>query len=128
MTGNVSVCSNESSDLLYDTIASYQEAIIDVLANKFSNAIQEFNVATAVLCGGVACNNALRIRITEFVQDKLNVNLLLASPKFCTDNAAMIAGLGYHYYRASLFDDECLDAFSRLPSQNMSIPLSLLSL
>jgi N6-L-threonylcarbamoyladenine synthase len=63
----------------------------------------------------VACNARLRERLTAEVPR--NVNLQLAAPAFCTDNAAMIGGLGYYHYTADhgRGDGVGFDAFARLP-------------
>ena len=39
----------------------------------------------------------------------------MAPKKYCTDNAAMVAGLTWHYYNAGHFSDLSLDTFARLP-------------
>lgn len=100
-------------DLLHDTLASYQEAIVDVLCRKAFDAAKCFGAKTAILCGGVACNTALRTRFLE--SGPRDLRLIAAQKKYCTDNGAMVGGLGYYYYRAGLFDDLSLDAKARLP-------------
>jgi len=120
MTNNVSITNDHSETLLNDTVASYQEALIDVLTLKTCNAVASFASQTVVLCGGVACNTALRERMKISLPD--NVNFKVASPKYCTDNAAMIAGLGWHYFKQGYSDDLSLDVFSRLPSNKMQMP------
>ncbi|NQZ58006.1 MAG: tRNA (adenosine(37)-N6)-threonylcarbamoyltransferase complex transferase subunit TsaD [Lentisphaeraceae bacterium] len=84
-----------SDDELKDVLASYQEAIVDVLSHKAFDAAKHYGCDTLVVCGGVACNSALRARLTE-KGAKSNIEVVLTPPKYCTDNAAMIAGLGYH--------------------------------
>ncbi|MFA7230171.1 MAG: tRNA (adenosine(37)-N6)-threonylcarbamoyltransferase complex transferase subunit TsaD [Victivallaceae bacterium] len=99
--------------LLYDTVASYQEAIIDVLCRKTVAAAEILNVKSIVLCGGVACNSGLRERLQQ--KTPAGMKLHLAQRKHCTDNAAMVAGLAYHYFASGKFDSPDLDAFARLP-------------
>ena len=101
--------------LLSDLAASFQEAVVDVLVKKAIKAAKDFNVKTIVAAGGVACNGRLRERLTAEVPR--NVNLQLAAPAFCTDNAAMIGGLGYYHYLADhgRGDGVGFDAFARLP-------------
>ena len=76
----------------YDLCASYQEAIVKALSLKMRYAIkkvkEEFNSSNfqIVVGGGVACNSALR----STLQDKYN-DVYFVSPKYCTDNGAMIA-------------------------------------
>ena len=52
-----------------------------------------------IVGGGVTLNGALREALTKVAADA-GVELLLARPKYCGDNAAMIAGLAY--YRRNL--------------------------
>ncbi|HCE43800.1 MAG TPA: tRNA (adenosine(37)-N6)-threonylcarbamoyltransferase complex transferase subunit TsaD [Lentisphaeria bacterium] len=99
-------------EFLYDTVASYQEALVDVLTRKTLEAAEHFCAPTVVICGGVACNGALRERMKKILPAKRQ--LVVSHPKYCTDNAAMIAGLGWHYYKEKKFDDYSLDAYSRM--------------
>lgn len=97
---------------LKDTAASYQEAIVDVLCRKTIAAALEFNAGAIVVSGGVACNSRLRGELTKRAG---TTKLLLAQRKYCTDNAAMVAGLAEHFFKQGKFSDLNLDAFSRLP-------------
>ncbi|GAC1459473.1 MAG: tRNA (adenosine(37)-N6)-threonylcarbamoyltransferase complex transferase subunit TsaD [Ktedonobacteraceae bacterium] len=76
--------------------ASFQEAIVDVLAVKTRLATQEYAVKQVVLAGGVAANVRLRNRIE---QELLPLSIRLSYPpiEFCTDNAAMIAGAAFFH-------------------------------
>ena len=76
--------------------ASFQEAIVDVLAVKTRLAAQEYHVKQVVLAGGVAANLSLRTRIE---QELLPLRIRLSYPpiEFCTDNAAMIASAAYFH-------------------------------
>ncbi len=76
--------------------ASFQEAIVDVLAVKTRLAAQEYNVKQVVLAGGVAANVRLRNRIEQELQP-LHVRLSYPPIEFCTDNAAMIAGAAFFH-------------------------------
>jgi len=87
---------------LPDVVASLQEAIVDVLVDKTMFAAERTRAARVMLGGGVACNSRLRAKMQQ-AADKLGVRLLLPPPKYCTDNAAMVAGLGYHLARAGRF-------------------------
>ncbi|MBT3377716.1 MAG: tRNA (adenosine(37)-N6)-threonylcarbamoyltransferase complex transferase subunit TsaD [Lentisphaerae bacterium] len=90
-------CELNDSELA-DVIASYQAAIVDVLVTKTIDAAGEFAAPTVVLCGGVACNSRLRAKMGETVAAS-GRRLVVAAPKYCTDNAAMVAGLAHHYVR-----------------------------
>lgn len=95
-----------------DIVASYQEAVVDVLVRKTRWAIEEQGAGTVLLCGGVACNSRLRTLITEMT-DECDVPLRIAPPAYCTDNAAMIAGLAWHQHRAGEHATWSLDATPR---------------
>ena len=100
-------------NLLYDTVASYQKAIIDVLTMKSIQAVKTFNAKSLVLCGGVACNGALRESIKNKIV-KTTAEFYVAPPKYCTDNAAMVAGLGYHHYKKLDILKNDSDVFTRI--------------
>ena len=78
-----------------DLIASYQEAIVDVLCKKTLMACEDLGAKNIVVAGGVACNSQLRNDMVERAA-KQGITATFAPPKYCTDNAAMIAALGYH--------------------------------
>lgn len=80
---------------LNDNAASFQEAVVDVLVEKAFLAVEEYDCKTITVSGGVACNSRLKERLQETAEIK-NTKLLISEPKYCTDNAAMIAGLGFH--------------------------------
>lgn len=100
-------------ELLHDTVASYQEAVVDVLVRKTLMAARDFNARTIVVAGGVACNSVLRERFEALTPE--NIRLRLAARKYCTDNAAMVGGLGWHYFRRGDFSALNIDSFARLP-------------
>jgi N6-L-threonylcarbamoyladenine synthase len=72
--------------------SSYQEAIVDALAERCERALRKGRYRALAVGGGVSLNRRLRERL-ERVAAAAGVRLLLAEPRFCGDNAAMIAGL-----------------------------------
>ena len=98
---------------LRDIAASYQYAVVDVLARKAMAAAKAFKVRTIVAAGGVACNAELRRVLAERLPK--GVELLIAPSKYCTDNAAMVGGCGWHSFRRGEFSSLDVDAFARLP-------------
>ena len=100
-------------DLLSDSIASYQEAIVDVLTRKTMDAAKHFGAKSIVVSGGVACNGVLRQRYDDLFSDEYKV--YLAPRKYCTDNAAMVAGIGYHYHAKGISSPLDVEAYARLP-------------
>jgi N6-L-threonylcarbamoyladenine synthase len=76
--------------------ASFQEALVDVLAVKTRLAVQEYQVKQVVLAGGVAANLSLRARLEQEL-DPLGIRLTYPPVEFCTDNAAMIASAAFFH-------------------------------
>jgi N6-L-threonylcarbamoyladenine synthase len=74
--------------------ASFQEAVVDVLVGKTFKAAELTGLSTIVVGGGVAANSRLRDRFLS-ESKKAGKEVLIASPTFCTDNAAMIASAAY---------------------------------
>jgi N6-L-threonylcarbamoyladenine synthase len=74
---------------LPDLCASFQEAVVDVLVAKTLRAAQVTRRRVIAVSGGVSCNSRLREKFRE-VCDALGLELRLAEPTLCTDNAAMI--------------------------------------
>lgn len=75
-----------------EVAAAYQEAIVEALAERCARALQAGRYRALAVGGGVSLNRRLRERL-EQVSAHAGVRLLLAEPRFCGDNAAMIAGL-----------------------------------
>ncbi len=101
-------------DELPHIVASYQEAIVDVLVDKTLRAAQETSVDRVVVSGGVAANGRLRTRFLESAWEK-GITMHIPPPVLCTDNAAMIAAVGEHLLRRGLRDSYDVNAVSRWP-------------
>lgn len=80
---------------LRNICASYQEAIVETLIEKTLNAAKRSGVESVVIAGGVACNSRLRELGGKRFRDE-GISLFIPSPKYCTDNAAMIGALGFY--------------------------------
>jgi N6-L-threonylcarbamoyladenine synthase len=77
-----------------DVAASFQEAVVDVLATKARRAAREHGARGIVLAGGVAANSQLRERVLDVcMADGLHPSL--PSRSMCTDNAAMVAAAAW---------------------------------
>ena len=70
--------------------ASFQQAVIDILVRKTLRAAKQVGRSTIALSGGVSLNQALRAAFMEAGACE-GIEIAVASPAFCTDNAAMIA-------------------------------------
>jgi N6-L-threonylcarbamoyladenine synthase len=75
-----------------DLAASFQEAVVDVLATKTAQAAEAFGVARVCVCGGVAANARLR----QIMRERLPVPVRVPPLSLCTDNAAMIAAAAHY--------------------------------
>jgi N6-L-threonylcarbamoyladenine synthase len=73
--------------------ASYQEAVVDMLVEPTLKAARALGLQRIVVSGGVSANSRLRQRMRE-EGGNLGLQVFVPSPKFCTDNAAMIAFAG----------------------------------
>ena len=78
-----------------DVAASFQYAVVDVLAAKARKAAQQIGAKTVALGGGVAANSLLRSTMTSVCAES-GWRLVLPSMGMCTDNAAMIASAGWY--------------------------------
>lgn len=100
-----------------DILASFQQAVIDVLVKKTIKAALKFKTKQIILAGGVAANNSLRREIKEKA-DLLNIKVFYPSIFLCTDNAAMVASAGYYKFKENKKSSLNLDAVSRLPLES----------
>ena len=76
-----------------DIAASFQKTAVEILLRALLNAAEDTGISTVVAGGGVAANSLLRSRLAE--QPRLNC--VFPPLDLCGDNAAMVAGIGYHY-------------------------------
>lgn len=76
-----------------DFAASFQDTAIKTLVDKAEKAFNDYSPASVVIAGGVAANQELRAQL----QARLPLAIEYAPMQLCTDNAAMIATLGYFY-------------------------------
>ncbi len=84
-----------------DTAASFQKVAVETLVAKTRSAFEQFPPSSVVVAGGVAANLELRRQL----QAALPIDIKFPDPKLCTDNAAMIAALGYFKARSRMKSD-----------------------
>lgn len=94
-TGIVNLKTRDPRLATRDIVASFQQAVIDVLVDKAVRAARENGCQIVALAGGVSANSLLRKQLTE---QCLANHLTAHIPPFeyCTDNAAMIACAAFH--------------------------------
>ncbi|MGD2125968.1 MAG: tRNA (adenosine(37)-N6)-threonylcarbamoyltransferase complex transferase subunit TsaD [Desulfobacteraceae bacterium] len=102
-----------------DIAASFQEAVIDVLVQKIMEAGERTGVASLVIAGGVACNEALRQRLKQVASEK-EIGVHYPRPEYCTDNGAMIALAGYHRIIHGERAELSIDVRSRFPVEDLA--------
>ena len=88
-------------------VTSYQEAIVQAVADRTRAALKRKRYKSFILGGGVSLNSRIRAVLTE-VAAEAGVPLYMAKPKYTGDNGAMIAGLAY-YHRKHVADAMALD-------------------
>ena len=91
-----------------DLCASFQAAIVDVIADRTRGALrlfrEQFGTPTClVVAGGVAANSAIRSSLQSF-STETGLKLVLPPPGLCTDNGAMIAWAGLERLQLGLSD------------------------
>jgi len=95
-----------------DLAASFQEAVVDALVTQTLAAARQEGLETITVTGGVACNRRLRERMTVAAAER-GLRAVFPSPSYCADNAAMIAGQGWHLLAAGRVAGWELDAIAR---------------
>ena len=96
-----------------DLAASLQKTIIDILMDKFSKAVKETGIKTVAIGGGVSANSGVRNAVDDFCK-KRGIKAFIPKRSFTTDNAAMIAIVGYFKYLNIDFCDINLPPFARV--------------
>ena len=90
-----------NDELRRNMVASFQYTAIKTLVNTTARAYTDLQPASVVIAGGVAANQELRRQLSE----RLPITIEYAPIQLCTDNAAMIATLGYYRSRIDQPDD-----------------------
>jgi N6-L-threonylcarbamoyladenine synthase len=90
--------------------ASFQKAAIETVLVQLDRAVADTGISTVIVGGGVAANSYLRSRLGG--RDDLRA--VFPSMELCTDNGAMIAGLGYHLLRRHGGDDLSIGVSARV--------------
>ncbi|RKY32277.1 MAG: tRNA (adenosine(37)-N6)-threonylcarbamoyltransferase complex transferase subunit TsaD [Candidatus Omnitrophota bacterium] len=101
--------SEGQSQLIYDVCASFQEAAINTLIEKSFLACKLKKSKKLLIGGGVAANSRLRERFRA-AADSDEIKVFFPQRRFCLDNAAMVAGIGYALFKKGRHSDLYLSA------------------
>lgn len=104
--------SPESEDTIENIAASFQRQAVGILMKRVKLALKDTGLKRVSAGGGVAANSLLRKELKEL--EKGGYTVTFPSLKLCTDNGAMIAGLGYRYLMDGNRDNDSLSAYARV--------------
>ncbi|MEO6836652.1 MAG: tRNA (adenosine(37)-N6)-threonylcarbamoyltransferase complex transferase subunit TsaD [Candidatus Tumulicola sp.] len=97
-----------------DVAASFQAAVVDVLMSRVRSAFERDRYRAVALSGGVAANSALQAALRTW-SERSGIPAFVPEPKYCTDNAAMIAAAADYQREAVRVDALALSADPDLP-------------
>jgi N6-L-threonylcarbamoyladenine synthase len=98
--------------------ASFQRAAVEILMRRIRRALKDTGLKRVVAGGGVVANSLLRKELLGL----LNIETIIPSMVLCTDNAAMIAGIGYQYLEKGETSAYSINAASRVPGFRKKYP------
>ena len=113
--------SNQTEEDKADIAFAFQQAVAETLAIKCKRALQQTNLKTLIVAGGVSANQEIR-RQLQNLSEKEKAQIYFPRPEFCTDNGAMIAYAGCKRLQAGQTQE--LEIFAR-PRWPMSELLSI---
>ncbi|MFT5703498.1 MAG: N6-L-threonylcarbamoyladenine synthase [Rickettsiales bacterium] len=98
-----------NSEQIADICASFQKTVAEILVNRLKNSLEviadkKISIEDLVIAGGVAANQYLYQKITEFGEG-CGLRVLAPSIKICTDNAAMVAWVGIEKLKLGLINE-----------------------
>ena len=100
-----------------DMCASFQASVVDVLVAKTKKAVETYDVKQLIVAGGVAANKGLREALHKHID---NLEILIPSIEYCTDNAAMIGVAAYFkYLKEGAHPNYLLGGVSTIPFEMM---------
>ncbi len=77
----------------YQLAAKFQNTVLEEILSRVEVLLDEGQFKSLVMGGGVACNQALREVLYKETEPR-DIAFRVPPPQYCSDNAAMIAGLG----------------------------------
>ncbi|NAS30134.1 tRNA (adenosine(37)-N6)-threonylcarbamoyltransferase complex transferase subunit TsaD [Flavobacteriaceae bacterium R38] len=97
---------------LNDICASIQYTIVQILMDKIKKAVKETGIKQIAIGGGVSANSGIRNALKE-TEKKYGWSTYIPKFEYCTDNAAMIAIVGYLKYLEGNFTNETINVKAR---------------
>ncbi|GAA4885375.1 tRNA (adenosine(37)-N6)-threonylcarbamoyltransferase complex transferase subunit TsaD [Flaviramulus aquimarinus] len=104
---------NFITENLNDICASIQYTIIGILVDKLKLATKQTNITHIAIGGGVSANSGIR-QVLKDGEQKFGWTTYIPKFEFTTDNAAMIAVVGYLKYLEGDFAEQDIVASARL--------------
>jgi len=100
-------------DRARDLAASFQRAVVGVLVRRTVAVARRERARSVLVTGGVACNGRLRREFAE-AAEREGFALHIPSPRYTTDNAAMIAAAGFLHFERGRHASLDLNAIANL--------------
>ncbi|MDD3241684.1 MAG: tRNA (adenosine(37)-N6)-threonylcarbamoyltransferase complex transferase subunit TsaD [Bacilli bacterium] len=104
----------KGNDIIIEDLAtSFQETVVEIITKKTKRAIEDYKVKNFIMAGGVAANRGLRESLEKLCIEE-NISCSFPEMKYCTDNAAMVASLGYYNFIEGRISDLSLNSKSSI--------------
>ncbi|RXP63617.1 tRNA (adenosine(37)-N6)-threonylcarbamoyltransferase complex transferase subunit TsaD [Lutibacter sp. HS1-25] len=110
---NVKENPNFIEENLNDICASIQHTIVEILFDKLKKAVKETGIKHVAIAGGVSANSEIR-KVLKATESKYGWTTYIPKFQYTTDNAGMIAIVGYLKYLENNFSEEKTTATARL--------------
>jgi N6-L-threonylcarbamoyladenine synthase len=107
-----------------DLCASIQSVIIEILLEKLKKAIQQYDVSSIAIAGGVSANSGLRSALKVF-GEKHKKRIHIPLFEHCTDNAAMIAITGKYLFEKKEWCPPSISAAARIVNTDQNYLINL---
>jgi len=105
---------NFITENLNDLCRSVQDTIINSLTKQLVKVMNEYQLTTIGIAGGVSANSGLRSAMHD-LSEKNKWTILLPKLEYCTDNAAMIGYLANYKFENKIFADPSFTPLARYP-------------
>ena len=91
--------------------ASFQYTVVQMLVEKLRRAAARYESHALIIGGGVSANSAIRAAVVDLGKE-LNLQVFIPPLRYCTDNGAMVAGLGHRLLAAGRVADLNLETIA----------------